>query len=41
MKYYTAKLVIKEKGKLYHPDTGGDEEEFMRIRKAIETGMAQ
>lgn len=30
----------KEKAKLYHPDVGGDEEEFNRIRKAFETGMA-
>lgn len=30
----------KQKARLYHPDAGGDEEEFNRIRKAFETGMA-
>ena len=30
---------FKQKAKLYHPDTGGDEAEFARIRKAFERGM--
>lgn len=37
----TIKKAYREKAKLYHPDIGGDEAEFARIRKAFERGMSR
>lgn len=34
------RAAFKTKAKLYHPDAGGDDQEFARIRKAYEIGMA-